>query len=57
MAEFMQKRYAGKIDGDILDLNLPLYNEDLESDLPAEVVAFMYTYLRGDDKIENRFWR
>ncbi|AQY50200.1 NADPH-dependent FMN reductase [Listeria weihenstephanensis FSL R9-0317] len=40
LAEFIQKRYADKLDSEILDLNLPLYNEDLESDLPADVVAF-----------------
>ncbi|MBC1562231.1 NADPH-dependent FMN reductase [Listeria booriae] len=40
LATFIQKRYAKDIDGELLDLNLPLYNEDLESDLPADVVAF-----------------
>lgn len=41
LAQYVQKRYADKFDLEILELsNIPLYNQDIENEPPAEVVEF-----------------
>ena len=41
LAEFVKKRYSERFEIEILDLSiLPLYNQDIENDMPAEIVEF-----------------
>lgn len=41
LAEFVKNRYADRFEIEILDLSvLPLYNQDIENDMPPEIVGF-----------------
>lgn len=41
IAKFMQERYAGKLDIDIIDIGkLPMYNQDIENDPTDDLIGF-----------------
>ncbi|CEG22739.1 NADPH azoreductase [Planococcus massiliensis] len=41
LAEYVKNRYADRFEIEILDLSvLPLYNQDIENDMPPEIVEF-----------------